>query len=139
MSENNGMDAQQMQAMMVQMQQMQAMMAELQAENLKLRSQKALDGVSLKISPTTGIVCLYGVQKTNYGRPVTMYRSAWQKLLTPEITKLVLDFLEANRVELDKVDEKHAEAKEERRLQKEAERQARVASFMAGGTAHKVG
>lgn len=57
--------------------QMQAKLVELQAEKNALE-QAALSGVSFKVSPRTGIVCIYGTKGGS--RPVSIYAEQWERL-----------------------------------------------------------
>jgi len=59
------------------MAEMQAMLTKLQADNEKLRAEKALAGkISLKVSEK-GAVSAYGLGRF----PITLYREQWERLL----------------------------------------------------------
>lgn len=70
--------------------QMLAMIQKLQAENAALKAQPARK-ITLKVSDKGGL-SVYGLGRF----PVTLYRTQWERLLSPDTVKQVHDFIKAN-------------------------------------------
>ena len=59
----------------------------------KIADQPKPREVTVKLSPTTGAIIVSGLS----GRfPTTLYRSSWRRLLTNDVAKLILEFIQAN-------------------------------------------
>jgi hypothetical protein len=61
------------------------------AEALKVAQAAAesKNAVFIRVSENKGSICLYGLQQ----RPVSLYPSQWARLIQPETTKLIQEFI----------------------------------------------
>ena len=73
---------------------LEAKIAELEKANANLvAAQPNPRELTLKVSETTGVISLGGIG----GRfPVSLYRSSWQRLFTPEVAKWILEWIKEN-------------------------------------------
>jgi len=81
-------------------QELQAKVAELEQANANLvASQPKPKAITVKLGEKGGIV----VSGLSGRFPTTLYRTSWQRLLTPDVAKLILTFILENETEITKV------------------------------------
>ena len=81
-------------------QELQAKVAELEKANANLvASQPKPKAITVKLGEKGGIV----VSGLSGRFPTTLYRTSWQRLLTPEIATLIITFTQENEAEITKV------------------------------------